>query len=432
MPPCVTQRLSNGLTTAVVHRPGTHQVLVCLMVRVGSRHEDPAQVGVSHFLEHLLFRGNEAFPDADALNRAFEEVGSMLGAQTGVETTEFEFLAHPERLDDGLGRLADFIRRPTFADLDKERRILLDELAYDYNDQGSLIHLAALSSRLMWPGHPLGQNVGGLPETIDTLDTGIIQAHYRRHYRPENMVLGLAGNILPEEAFAMAQKHFGDWTPSPPEPAPVPVPAPAPTKTGPHLCLVNDTDNQFHLQLGFAAPGYNAPEEPAMILLTRILDDGPTSRLQRTIREEKALVYHISAALSAYWDAGALEIATSVKASTFAPLLHHLLRELASIRDHGPTADELERARMRHLFEVEFSRDSLSAQIDRHVWPLLYATPRDEETERRLIQEVRLDKVCALAREVLAPENLHLVLVGPLGADVDNTVRKDVEQYSAT
>lgn len=236
MTPCVTQRLPNGLTTAVVHRPATHQVLVCLLVRVGSRHESPQDIGISHFLEHLLFRGNEAFSDGDALNRAFEEVGSMLGAQTGVETTEFEFLAHPERIDQGLGHLANFIRKPTFVELDKERRILLDELAYDYNDRGALTNLAALSSQMMWPGHPLGQNVGGLPETIGTLDAEIIAAHHRRHYRPDNIILGLAGNITPESAFDLVRRHFGDWA-KPTEPLPPPpAAAPAPPENGPHLC----------------------------------------------------------------------------------------------------------------------------------------------------------------------------------------------------
>jgi predicted Zn-dependent peptidase len=117
--PWTQERLSNGLTSVVVDRPTSHQVLISLMVRMGSRFENPAESGISHFLEHILFRGNAGAPDSRALTLAFEEVGGMLNAVTGVESTEFFLIAHPDQLDVALARLAQFIREPLFADVEK-------------------------------------------------------------------------------------------------------------------------------------------------------------------------------------------------------------------------------------------------------------------------------------------------------------------------
>lgn len=443
-----TEHLSNGLTAVVVEVPHAHQVLVSLLVRVGSRYEAPGEAGISHFLEHMLFRGNEAFPDSDALNRAFESVGGMLGAHTGVEATGFEFTAHPTRLAEGLEHLSRFLRNPTFADLEKERRILLDELAYDYNEQGLLVHLPALTSEMLWPEHPLGRLVGGLPSTVSSLDAPRLRAHFHRYYRPRNMVLAMGGKVSPEEGLRLARRFFQAWegdqdrtasspsapSPSaspPPEPPAPPVAAPPPHQKGigPHLKLVPDADNQFHLQLSFPAPGYNDPDEIPMTLLGRILDDGPTSRLQRILREEKALVYHLAGSHSGYWDAGSYDLATSVKAEGLDPLLRHLMTELAAFRDGGATPDELERARMRHLYELDFSRDSLSAILDRHAWPLLHSQYRSEEEERREVEAVTLEQIHQLTRKLLLPDTLHMALVGPLGKDTEKQVRTALEHF---
>ena len=430
-----TEHLANGLTAVVVEVPLTHQVLVSLLVRVGSRYEAPEEAGISHFLEHMLFRGNEAFPDSDALNRAFESVGGMLGAHTGVEATGFEFTAHPTRLAEGLEHLSRFLRNPTFADLEKERRILLDELAYDYNEQGLLVHLPALTSEMLWPEHPLGRLVGGLPSTVSSLDAPRLRTHFNRYYRPRNMVLAMAGKISTEEGLRLARGFFeareGDTDNTAPPPPVPPVAAPPPHRhgIGPHLKLVPDADNQFHLQLSFPAPGYNDPEEIPMTLLGRILDDGPTSRLQRILREEKALVYHLAGNHAGYWDAGSYDLATSVKAEGLEPLLRHLMAELAAFRDGGATPDELERARMRHLYELDFSRDSLTAILDRHAWPLLHSQYRSEEEERREMEAVTLEQIHQLTGKLLTPDSLHMALVGPLGMDTEKRVRAALEKF---
>jgi predicted Zn-dependent peptidase len=304
---------------------------------------------------------------------------------------------------------------------------------YDYNEQGLLINLAALSSQLMWPEHPLGRSVAGVPATVNGLDAEHLRAHHARHYHPANMVLGMVGNVAPEEGFALARRHYGNWQPEGGAPSGAGE-RPAFTKPGgreggPHLKLVPNPDNQFHFQLGFPAPGYNDREELAVILLARTLDDGPTSRLQRVLREEQALVYHVQAEYSSYWDTGAFEVSTSVTPDRLEPLLRCLLGELADYREHGPSADEVARARLRHLFELEFDRDSLSARMERYVWPHLHATVREEEDERAQLERVTPAHLQELAGRMFRRARAHLVLVGPLEADSEARVRGALEAF---
>jgi len=431
--PAAVERLSNGLTSVVIDRPASHQVLVALYVRAGSRFERPEESGISHFLEHILFRGNSAAPDSLGLTLAFEEVGGMINAVTGVEATEFYLVAHPERLDLALSRLSQFIREPSFADLDKERQIILDEMLYDYNDRGQLIDLAALSAQSLWPHHGLSQSITGTPETVSRLGEEQLRAHHRRWYLPGNCVLALIGNVRAERGGALIRRHFGDWPAGAglPRRAPVSEDGPRPSP-GPAIRMVADPDNQFHVQFSFAGPGYNAPEDLPLTLLARVLDDGPASVVQRIVREERALVYGISGGYTAYRDAGQFDIVTSVKVERLEELLDCVLGLLTGFRRAGPSPEEVERARLRHRFELEFGRDSLGAWAERYAWPLLYSSVRDETTELRALQSIGTEELRALAERLFAPERLHLALVGPLDAKVEALVRRAVESFAGT
>ncbi len=433
VPLAAVERLPNGLTTVVVDRPASHQVLVSLMVRTGSRFEQPAESGVSHFLEHVLFRGNSAAPDSHALTLAFEEVGGMLNAVTGVEATEFFLIAHPERLDLALSRLSQFIREPVFADMDKERQIILDEMLYDYNDKGELIDLATLSAQLLWQGHPLGQAITGTPETVGRLGEAELRAYHGRCYLPGNCVLALVGNVRAEQGTSLARRHFVGWAKGASallRRAPAIEEAPR-SSPGPALRTVADADNQFHVQLSFPGPGYNAPEDLALRLLSRVLDDGPASLLQRVVREERALVYGINAGYSAYCDAGQFDIVTSVKVERLEELLDCVFGVVAGFRKQGPSAAEVERARQRHRFDLEFGRDSLGAWSERYAWPLLFSTVRDEAEELQAIERIGVEELHTLAARLFAPDRLHLTLVGPLDAETDALLHRAVARFSA-
>ena len=433
MPPHYIEQLHNGLTVVLLPRSGSHQVLISLMLKAGSRFESPSRNGITHFLEHMLFRGNGAYASPAAMNLAFEQSGSILNAQTGVEETEFFFLAHPQRLDQALAALASFVRNPVFTDLEKERQVILEEMQYDYNAQGSLINLATLASQALWPDHPLGQPVIGTAKTIHALTAEQLRDHQRATLQPGKAIIALAGNLDIGPTLESIHRGFGQWSSSGPESGQcltAPFQRPQVAACGPEKLIVFDADNQFHLQLSFPAPGYNDPREPALQLLERILDDGPLSRLQRVIREEKALVYHISADHTGYHDAGQFDIATSVKAERLEELLRALLCELEHFRSKGPTAEEVSQARLRYRFEVEFSRDSLAAAIDRHAWPLLYSQALTEAEELKRMEAVSNEELRALGSALLSPNALRLVLVGPTEGGTEALVDRALRSWA--
>ena len=407
-------RLDNGLTVVLLPEAHSHQVLVSLMLRTGSRHEREGENGLTHMMEHLLFRGNALCPDTDALNLAFEAVGSVPNGHTSVENTGFELVAHPAHLPRALELMAALVGSPGMYGLEKERRILLDELAYDYNQHGALINTAALMGRLLWPEHPLGRLVGGTPQSVQGFTGEQVRALHQRNAHPGHMVLALAGALEPQLAMQAVQATFGALPPPTVQDAALPMqPAPPPLNGGPRMQVVEDDDNQVHLHLAYPAPGDNDPAELAIDLLCRVLDDGPTTRLQRIIREDKALVYHIQAGYTAYSDAGQVDIVTSVQPRLLEEVLGEVRDTLGSLLSDGPTQDEVERARMRCLFDLDFEADSLGALVDRHAWPLLHGKVRTVEEERAALHDITREQLHALARELFAPGRLHVVAVGP-------------------
>lgn len=426
--PAATERLPNGLTTVVIDRPGTHQVLINLMVRVGSRFEAADRIGVTHFLEHMLFRGNAAYPDAHRLNLAFESIGGSANANTGVESTEFFFPCHPERVDGGLALLAHLVRTPTFPELDKERQIILDEMLYDYNERGELVDLPAIMARLLWPDHPLGQSLTGTPESLATLTVEHLRAHLQEYIYPANCVLAVCGNVRAETVFRSVRQHLGDWNHADAVPR-RPLPVNGRGHNGPVVKAVADSDNQFHVQLTFAAPGYNTPDEVPLMLLSRLMDDGPSSLLQRIVREERALVYGITAGYTGYQDAGQFDISTSVRADRLAPLLETLTEVVKGLRDQGPDPADLDRARLRHRYDLEFGQDSLYAWVDRYAWPLLYSQVRTEADELDQAAAVDARQIQAIAGKLFTGDRMHLAVVGPVDGKTEDVLWNAVKEW---
>ena len=429
MPLPLQERLANGLTTVVIPIPSSHQVLVSLMVRTGSRFEPAERAGISHFVEHVLFRGNEAYPESRALFEAFEETGDILNAQTGVETTEFYQVVHPGKLERFLSRLAEFVRRPIFSDVEKERRIILDEMLYDYNEQGHLVRLDTLAAESLWGENPLAQSVSGTRDTVAAITREDLRTHFQEQYFPANMVLTIAGRVDGDKALRAVQRAFGDWNHERTERAPLLPPTKLGPFSGPAIRTVSDADNQFRLLLSFPAVGYRDPEEIPMALMCGVLDGGPTTRLQRVIREELALVYQIGAGYTSYHDVGQVDVSTTVSPQRLIELLVELLRLLRSFREEGGHSLELDAAKRRYRHALEFGHDSLDTYVDRHGWPLLFDAVRSEEEERALMEAVTAERIGSVAAELLAPERLHLVLVGPIDEGMDQQVRDAVAEY---
>ncbi len=292
--------LPNGLRVLTVPAPGLHSAMIALYVRAGSRHELPAVNGVSHFLEHLFFRGSQAWPDTVAMNAAVESAGGNLNGITARDHGCYYTPLHADELATGLAILGDMIRRPLLREMDVEREIILEEILDEVDGDGRDIDGDNLSKRLAFGTHPLGFKIAGTPEIIRSIGEDDVRAHHARFYSGSNLVLCVAGPVRESEVVNLAEEHLGQL---PRGRVSRDIPPP-PWPTGPLLEHVEHEDAQSELCLNFPCPPEHHPDYPVHLIIRRILDDGLSSRLPFEVVERRGLAYSLHAGIDAFADCG--------------------------------------------------------------------------------------------------------------------------------
>src|SRR6185436_20076078 len=201
-------RLANGLRLLTIETPHLHTANVCLYVRAGSRYETPATNGLSHFLEHMLFRGSGRYPSSFALNLAIEELGGTLYAETGRDYSLYQIALHPGHVARGLEILGDLFAAPTLRDIDLERKIIVEEIPEDLDDRGRNVNLDDQSRKLAWDGHPLGFPITGPLRNVRGYSVADVRAHFRRFYGAANLVLAVAGPVSARRVLRQSRAAF--------------------------------------------------------------------------------------------------------------------------------------------------------------------------------------------------------------------------------
>lgn len=200
--------LANGLRVVAVEMPHLHSVEIAVYIRVGGRNDPQQQAGLSHFLEHMLFRGNEDYPAGIDLEVAFDAIGGSVNAATDEESTCYFSRVHPRHVEKGLQLFASMLLRSTLTGLDVEKRIITEEALEDINDRGEETNPSNLSSKMMWPGHPLGMPTIGYLETINAITEQDLRRHLASFYVPSNSVVVVAGDIKAERIFSACEDAF--------------------------------------------------------------------------------------------------------------------------------------------------------------------------------------------------------------------------------
>src|SRR5512141_3195375 len=201
--------LPNGLRVLTVPAPGLHSAMIALYVRAGSRHESVEVNGVSHFLEHLFFRGSPAWPATIAMNAAVESAGGNLNGITARDHGCYYTPIHASELATGLAIVGDMIRRPLLREMDVEREIILEEILDEVDGDGRDIDADNLSKRLAFGTHPLGFKIAGTPDIIRAIREEDVRAHHARFYVGTNLVLCVAGPVRESDVVALAEEHLG-------------------------------------------------------------------------------------------------------------------------------------------------------------------------------------------------------------------------------
>lgn len=404
-------QLANGLRLVTVEMPHLHSVEMVCYIGVGARHEPHCHSGISHFLEHMLFRGNDLHPTSLALERAFEAVGGAVNAATDTETTCYFSRLHPEAMVEGTRLFAALLRTPHWNDIDIERRVILEEALEDLSETGDMINPDVLTNRLFWPGHPLGEPTVGRSDSLAAIDRSALAAYHQQHYVPHNTVVTMAGRISHESALAAIESCFADWTGVIPAP---PLAAPTLPETGrPSVVWVTDSSSQISLQLALQLPGRRHADAFPMRIWRRILSWGGASRLMLKLREELGLTYHVEANLSLLDEVGCLTIDVALQPDSLPVVLEELLKQLSLMVREAVQEEELERIKRNFRFDIDYSRDHAEDLAVRYGWGQLVGYVRSLEDELVDVDALTSDELQQVAERCLLPGRIAVAVVGP-------------------
>lgn len=412
-----TATLDNGLRVVAIQQPYLHSSDIAFFVRVGSRHEQVSQWGLSHMVEHMLFRGSAKHPDSLKLARAFEKSGGLLNASTWRDHTQLSATVHPSRISGFLNVLADMVARPLFAELDVERHIIEEELRSDLDARGEDVNINNVSRAAIWSGHSMGRRITGSVESLNGFAVNDVHEHHARHYVGPNAVLCVAGPLKAADVVAIAAEAFAKF----PSGAPTQDGDAARFTNGERLITRSVPASQLSVQLTFEAMPDAHDDFMAMQFLTRVLDDGIGSRLQQAVCDRRGLVYEMTTGLDCYADCGLYDIELKVAPRRAASAIAATLEVLDKLVADGVSDSEIDDIRERSLHELEYRIDSTTELANHFGAAALFGAAKQDaldlgmlETEARRMREVDAGRVSEVARRLFAKGQLVATLIGPV------------------
>jgi predicted Zn-dependent peptidase len=402
--------LASGATVVSERMVGVHSVTFGLYFPTGSRDERNETNGISHFLEHLLFKGTSK-RNADEINREIDLLGGAANAYTSKEVVCF----HAHVLSEHLPRVVEFygdlaagaLPPGVDAEFERERGVLLQEIAAVDDSPEDLV--GDLCDRAYFGKHPLGLPVVGSAKALEKLDLARVRKHYRSHLVSDGLVIAAAGEVDHDALVGLVERHFAGLPRSGPRAA---ARAPDPR---PVTHMSERETEQVHLCL--SAPGVTRGDRRrhALDLLSAVAGDGYSSRLFREVRDRRGLAYSIYSAGSGYLDSGTFDIHVAVSAEQVKEALDVIGRVLADLRDGGIRAEELDCARMHLRGSTILGHESSHARASFIAEQALLGQDLSFEAELAALEAVTLSDVNALAAELLGG-TLAMAAVGPIGA----------------
>ena len=399
--------LATGERVISERLPGVRSVAIGFWVGAGSRDEPDARAGISHFIEHLLFKGSSRYSAQD-IAEIFDELGGELNAATSRETTVVYARVPDERLEIALDVMADMVFRPSFADLDSEREVVLEEIAMVEDTPHDLVHDVAAEA--VFGRHPLGRPVIGHAEVISTVSRRALAAYHRRAYRGDRVVLAAAGNVRHDELVAMLEERRN----GPSSGSGLPPRQPFRRVPGPGARFQRKDTEQYHVCL--SGPGISRTDERrfAASVLDAIVGGSASSRLFQEIREKRGMAYSVYSYSSQYGETGQVGLYVGTREENLPQCLEIAAAELVDLGRGNVRVGELARAKENLKGRLLLSLESTANRMTRLGKSLATDTPllSVEEVVRR-IEAVEPGDVAGLAAELLAPERLSVAGIGP-------------------
>lgn len=425
--------MSNGLRCLHIPLPKDDpRFQITLLIGTGSRHEPKNLSGISHLLEHMMFRGCAKYPSFSDLSAAFESLGGEWNAATGHEYTEFYFNGTSSRIHEAVELFADFILRPALSDLETERRIVLRELEGELNEHGISTDPDFHIATKVWPGTAMAMPIIGTPDTLNQIDINNLTAWFNKWYTPENAVICAVGGHS-DDIRQVIQKNFGSWQPRDKKYAHETASS---AFKGPCAFWVENSDNEYQIQISFTCEGTGSQKTASYELLSRVLSDGFSSRLTKRIREELGLVYDIGSDLHQYDGSGLFNITASVLGENIRPFFKEVFTVLAKLSSSELPPDELSRHQNRALVDLDITTSEPSALAWRGSWAQLSKTDAKLSTWAKRYSELTSSDLLATARDLFRPEGLCVTALGPtdhnLKTELDLIVKTSWQQAWST
>ena len=402
--------LPNGLTVLSEHMPGVRSVSFGAWVRAASVHESPERMGVSHLLEHMVFKGTER-RSAKQIALELEALGGSLDAYTSREHTVYQARVLDEHLPQAADVIADIVFRPTLRsnDLALERKVVLEEIAMVEDTPDDLVF--ELHNEVLWGAHPYGHSILGTRDTVKHLGVRALRDLHERAYHPPQLVVAASGNVSHDALLDVLQRT--GWTDIPRGEHAL-LATPSATSAAPTVRHVEREGTQTHLVLGSPGLRYADPRRYALIMLSMLLGGGMSSRLFQRIREELGLAYSIYTFQQFYADTGMHGVYVATSPESARPAFEAIRDELAKVADGGLPHDEIEMGKSQLKGQMTLSLESVSARMYRAAAVELYGEPyRTLDETLALVNAVTADDVAELAREFFAPERQTVLSLGP-------------------
>ena len=401
--------LPNGLVVITEPMEHVHSVSVGIWLRSGSRREPAELNGISHFIEHMVFKGTKR-RTAEDIAREVDSIGGMLDAFTAKEMVCFNTRVLDEHLPKAFDVISDMVLEPKFAeeDIAREQSVILEEIRMTQDNPEDLVH--ELFTQNFWRPHALAKPILGTPETVSALTRRTLQEWFGRWYAPNHLLITAAGHLSHTQLVDLVAERFAQLAPSE-NGAADSTPQPAP-----HITLRTKNElEQVHLCIGVPALPLTDDRRFAVSILNNVLGGGMSSRLFQNIRERQGLAYAIFSEMNSYRDAGMLSVYAGTSIDTAGQVIRSILEEFRRMKDEPLSEEELRRAKDHlkgaTLLTLEGSSSRMNSLARYHLYFNRHFTPQELIA---MLERVTADEVRQIAREFFAPERIAASVVGNL------------------
>ncbi len=390
--------------------PYTRSVSICFFIGVGSRYETGPQAGISHFIEHLIFKGTPTLPTSKEISTAIEGVGGIINGSTDKELTAYWAKVARPHFNLALNVLVDIFRNSKLepSEVERERQVIIEEINMIKDSPSQEVD--TLIDELLWPGHPLGRDIAGTKESVSNISREMVVDYLNTHYLPQTTVVSIAGDIEHQEAVAVVQQALGDWKNQKPRSKFLPFKG----ASNPRLKIEERETEQAHLCLSLPGVSLVHPKRFTLDLLNVILGEGMSSRLFTEIRDKLGLAYSISSYADHFLDTGAVTVYAGVDPSNTKVALQAILEQLAYLRNPIPESEinkakELVKGRL--LLRMEDTRDVVGWIGGQEI--LMDRILSIDEIVAR-VDAITAEELSKMAEEIFKGNQLRLAIVGPV------------------